>query len=124
MTKTNLGNLIKIYEALTGVVSEMGEEAFDHFYTGGGAKLFSDFEKILESEGVKFKKSELCIRSYRHGGDTEWGVAWNTTGKPDWALTGFATSEEAADILRDRNIFKDDAVDKPRILDDVGLGIA
>ena len=124
MTKTNLNNLIKIYEALTGVASEMGEEAFDHFYKGGGAKLFSDFEKILESEGVKFKKSELCIRSYRHDADTKWGIAWNTTGKPEWALTGFATSEEAADTLRDRNIFKDDAVEKPRILDDVGLGIA
>ena len=62
MKKENVKILKGIYQALGGMASEMGAEAFDHFYKGGGDKMFKDFEKVLAEEcGIEFVEPEYKV---------------------------------------------------------------
>ena len=48
MTRKQKNTLVEIFNALVGVVSEMGAEFFDQFYAdGNGEKMMNDFEDLL-----------------------------------------------------------------------------
>lgn len=100
MTKANAKILKGIYEALGGIVSERGTEAFDHFYRGGGEKMFSDFEKVLSEEcGIKFVEPEYKAVPMKGG---KWEGKWmivDQTGA--MVLTGLRSKEQAEEYIRE-----------------------
>lgn len=58
ITRRQLNTLVEVYNALGGVVSEMGCEFFDQFYTqGNGEKMMNDFVRtLLELTPESFKR--------------------------------------------------------------------
>jgi hypothetical protein len=92
MKTENKKMLEKIYEALGGIVSEQGVEAFDHFYKGGGKQMFADFEKVLAEEcGVKFAEPEYKVVPMK---GAKWGGLFmivDQTGAP--VLTGMSKAD-------------------------------
>lgn len=94
MTKENRKLLLNIYDALTGISSEMGHEFFDAYYKNGGQKLFEDFEKVLQAEGVKFVKPEYEVREVPDHG---WGIYDKTTNA--LVLCGLPTENDAIAVM-------------------------
>mgnify|MGYP003308788842 CR=1 FL=1 len=118
MTKANRARLIKIYNALGGLVSEQ-EDPFDGIYEGGADRLMRDMVAVLKGEGVIFDNPRYSIAEY-HSKTTnrnEWGICADPT-DPDgsWCLTGFRSSDEAMRILGDKQIFGDYDGVPPRII--------
>lgn len=110
MKKINKDILKGIYDALGGIASEMGAEAFDAFYNGGGEKMFSDFERVLSEEcGIQFVNPEYkAVPMTTKKGDGPNGEDYFYDGK--WmivdqtgamVLTGLTSREDAERVIRD-----------------------
>ena len=100
MKKINKDILKGIYDALGGIASEMGAEAFDAFYNGGGEKMFSDFERVLSEEcGIKFVNPEykaVPMKGGKYNG--KWMIVDQTGAM---VLTGLTSREDAERVIRD-----------------------
>ena len=58
LTATERQQLCDLYDALTGVVCEQGEETFDDFHKRGGSAMLSELETILKRVApVEFAKT-------------------------------------------------------------------
>lgn len=100
MKKINKDILKGIYDALGGIASEMGAEAFDAFYNGGGERMFSDFERVLSEEcGIQFVNPEYKAVPMKGGKfDGKWMIV-DQTGT--MVLTGLRSKEQAEEYIRD-----------------------
>lgn len=100
MKKINKDILKGIYDALGGIASEMGAEAFDAFYQGGGEKMFSDFERVLSEEcGIQFVNPEYKAVPMKGGKyDGKWMIVDQTGAM---VLTGLTSREDAERVIRD-----------------------
>ena len=100
MKKINKDILKGIYDALGGIASEMGAEAFDAFYQGGGEKMFSDFERVLSEEcGIQFVNPEYKAVPMKGGKfDGKWMIVDQTGAM---VLTGLNSREDAERVIRD-----------------------
>lgn len=99
MKNTSEKILKDVYDALTGVASEMGPEAFDHFYKGGGAKMFKDIEQVLTDEcGITFVDPKYKAVPMT---GKKWAGCWmivDQTGA--MVLTGLKSKEDAERCIK------------------------
>lgn len=103
MTKANIKTLCDIYSAVSGLCSETGSEEFDHFYRGGGEKMFRDFEKILTSLGVVMREPQYTVTEYydRTSKANRWAIISDPNDPKSYVLTGMSSKEEAEQVLKD-----------------------
>jgi len=94
------------YDALRGLVSEHGPEILDGYAKGGGASLMNSLESALVAAGALViapaddPEFPRVLRAYTGPkGEVLWGIAWNSEGEPEWALTGLKTQADAEEAL-------------------------
>ena len=89
-----------IYDALSGIAGKYGVEFFNQYYSGGGEKMFKDFERLLsEFCGINFVDPKYTAAQMTEKGfEGCWKIVDQTGAL---VLTGLQSKEEAERVIRD-----------------------